>query len=120
VQTVSRAHVQGSDSMAIKPVDFQVMIPRTMEASKISNDELQRNQSLQYQLAAAGQQEAEDSLKQVVSRPQAQNVRIAEKQSERRQGGGKKKKQGQNPSDDSKRKERLRKEPGSSIIDIKI
>lgn len=106
--------------MAIKPVDFQVMIPRTMEASKVNNDESQRNQSLQYQLAAAGQQEAENSLKQVVSRPQAQNAKINERQNDRRQNGGKKKKQGQNSSEDNKRKERLNKETGSSIIDIKI
>lgn len=117
---VSRTYVQGSDSMAIKPVDFQVMIPRTMEASKINNDESQRNQSLQHQLAAAGQQKAQDSLKQVVSKHQAENVRITEKQNDRRQNREKKKKQGQNPSEDNKRKERLNKETGSSIIDIKI
>lgn len=89
--------------MAIKPVDFQVVIPRTVEASKINNNETQRSQTLQYQLAAAGQQKTEVSLKQVVSKQQAQDVRIAEKQNNRRQNGEKKKKQGQNAPEDNKR-----------------
>lgn len=108
--------------LAIKPVDFQVMIPRTMEASRVINDETQRNQAMQYQQAANVQHRAEDSLKHVYARPQAQDARINEKQKDSRQNGGnKKKKNGRNVEEnESAGKNRLNNGIRTSTIDIKI
>lgn len=107
--------------MSIKPVDFQVMIPRTTEAAKVSNDQTQRNLVNQQQQASATQHRAEDSLKQVYSRTQAQNARITEKQKENSKNDGKRKKEG-NKSDENKDNghSRLKHEIGTSTIDIKI
>jgi hypothetical protein len=101
--------------MAIKPVDFQVMIPRTIEASKASNDENQRNQALLQQQAASSQQRADNSIKQVYSRSNTQNVKINEKQKEN--SGNNKKKKGKAEDIEGKA---IKKNLQTSTIDIKI
>ncbi len=107
--------------MPIKPVDFQVMMPRTLEAAKVSNDLAQKNHLFQQQQAAATQNKAEDSLRQVYSRTQAEHARINEKQRENSQEGRKKKKKGQNGQENKDiENNRLNKELKTSTIDIKI
>lgn len=107
--------------MSIKPVDFQVMIPRAMEAAKITSDETQRNMAAQQQQISATQHRAEDSLKQVYSRTNAQNARIAEKQKENRKNDGKGKKSGDEADDnEEKGSKKLSREIKTSTIDIKI
>lgn len=80
--------------MSVKPVDFQIMLPKTMEVAKMSNDEVHRNLTAQQQQVTATMHRAEDSLKQVYSRPQAQGTRIAEKPKENRKNDRKKKEAG--------------------------
>ena len=106
--------------MPIKPIDFQIMVPRAMDVAKISNDESHRNQALLQQQAAATQHKADGTLKTVYSRSQAQNARITEKQKEERQGG-KKKKDGQD-RDEAKNNSKTEavREIKTSTIDIKI
>lgn len=107
--------------MAIKPIDFQVMIPRTLEAAKVSNDEAQKNHLLHQQQAAATRNKAEDSLKQVYSRSQAEHARILEKQRENSQKERKKKKNSQNQDEnEDSGKGRLNKDIRTNTIDIKI
>ncbi len=107
--------------MPIKPIDFQVMIPRTLEAAKANNDVAQKNQLLHQQQATATQQKADDSLKQVYSRSQAEHARIVEKQKEDRKNDKKKKKDSQNPEEkEGSEKNRLNNEIRTSTIDIKI
>lgn len=107
--------------MAIKPVDFQILVPRTMDAAKISNDETHRNQALLQQQAAVTQQKAADSLKTVYSRAQAQEARIQEKQKDDRQENKKKKKDGRNTGKNVyNSKNRLNDAVNTSTIDIKI
>jgi hypothetical protein len=108
--------------MSVKPVDFQVMIPRTMDAAKVRSDELQKSLALQQQQAAAMKDKAEDTLKQVYSKSQAHEVRINDKQREEsRQQSEKKKKDGReekaSEGKDGKRPERAIR---TSTIDIKI
>lgn len=107
--------------MSIKPVDFQIMLPKTMEVAKLSNDEIHRNLTAQQQQAEATMHKAEDSLKQVYSRSKAQDARISEKQKEssrkdqkRRETGGqsgKKEENSRNNTEDN---------VITSTIDIKI
>jgi len=105
----------------IKPVDFQVMIPRTLEAAKVSNDLAQKNHLQQQQQAAATQLRAEDSLRQVYSRSNAEQVRITDKQREGRSNDKGKKKKGQSGQQtDENENNRLNKEIKTSTIDIKI
>lgn len=107
--------------MSIKPVDYQVMLPRTMEAAKISNDEAQRNFTVNRQHVAATQHKAEDSLKQVYSRAQAQNARITDKQKETRQNNGKKRKgKGSSDSTEENSADRLNNSIKISTIDIRV
>lgn len=106
--------------MPIKPIDFQIMVPRAMDAAKITNDEAHRNQALLQQQANATQHKADDTLKTVYSRSQTQDVRITEKQRDDRQNK-KKKKDGQereDTADDSANKPA--RPMKTTTIDIKI
>ena len=107
--------------MSIKPVDFQVMIPRTLEAAKVSHDEIQKNLANQQQQTSATQHKAENSLKQVNARAQADHVYITEKQKENRKNSKKDKKEG-NKSIEMKGNDhsKLKHEMANSTIDIKI
>ena len=107
--------------MSIKPIDLQVMIPRATEVAKANNEENQRNLSAQQQQASATKHKAEDSIKQVYAREQAQNTRIAQRQKENRQNDGKKKKEpGKNGQDQENSRSSLNKDIKTSTIDIKI
>ncbi|NLK86657.1 MAG: hypothetical protein GX279_04095 [Clostridiaceae bacterium] len=108
--------------MSVKPVDFQVMIPRTIDAAKMRSDELQKNLALQQQQASAMKDKAEDTLKQVYSKSQTHEARINEKQREEsRQQSEKRKKDGRkgkasDGTDGRKRSSTIK----TSTIDIKI
>lgn len=106
--------------MPIKPIDFQIMVPRAIEAAKISNDEAQRNQALLQQQTSATQHKADDTLKTVYSRSKTQDVSITEKQRDDRQN--KKKKKGSQDSEDTEEngKSKPVREIKTSTIDIKI
>lgn len=104
--------------MSIKPVDFQVLIPRTMEASKISNDEAQKNLATQQQQTSSMQHKVDNSLNQVYSRNKTQNARINEKQKDNNKGREQKKKN--RGKADSEEEKPLNKGIQTSTIDIKI
>ena len=107
--------------MSVKPLDFQMGIPRSMDAAKVRSDELQKNAALQQQQVLSAQDKAEDKLKQVYSRSKTEEVRINEKQREndRRKEGRKKK-----DEEKEDRKEESGKKYSGTItanrIDIKI
>lgn len=71
--------------MTIKPVDFQVMLPKTPEISKIRTDEHQRNNTAGQQQMTSIQQNASHSLNQVYSQQKAQEGKIREKHEKDRQ-----------------------------------
>ncbi len=108
--------------MSIKPVDFQVMIPRTVDAAKMRSDELQKNLAHAQQHAAAVQDKADESLKQVYSRSQAQEARINDKQREEARQQNEKKKKGGSEGQTSDEKDDRKPESGirTTTIDIKI
>jgi len=86
--------------MSIKPIDLQVMVPKTSEISKISSEANQRNTSYQQQQAVNAQNRADNSLKQVYSQERTQEAKIREKQEKERKNSGnnkqkERKKQGQ-------------------------
>jgi hypothetical protein len=71
--------------MTIKPMDFQVMIPKTSEVSKIHNDAHHKNNMVQQQQVSSIQQSADHQMKQVYSQQHAQEGRIREKQEKNRE-----------------------------------
>lgn len=66
--------------MSIKPMDFQVMFPKTTEMSKTYNDEANKNQAIHQQQADTNRERIDNSLKQVVARENVQHGRVDEKQ----------------------------------------
>lgn len=66
--------------MSIRPMDFQVMFPKTTEVSKAYNDETNKNQAVMHQQAETNQDKINQNLKQVVAREKVQDARVNEKQ----------------------------------------
>lgn len=109
--------------MPIKPVDFQVAIPRTTEASRISSNDASKNLNVQQQSAENLRDKAEISLKQVYSRQKPEEARIKEKQRDSRGGGqqeGGKEKQEHEHKDSEGNVKSSRSNMPASTIDIKI
>lgn len=103
--------------MSIKPIDMQVMLPKTSEVSKIHSAEAYKNQVQQQQQAETTQHRVENSMRQVYSQDRTYEARIKEREEKR---------QGRDKNDESKNKEKEKtkndNEIGevSSIIDIRI
>ncbi|MCR4434470.1 MAG: hypothetical protein QHH06_00900 [Clostridiales bacterium] len=104
--------------MSIKPVDFQVMFPKIMEVSKLSNDEQQKNQVLQQQQSSLVEQKADNDTKQVHTREKLQEARIRDKQ-EKEQQERKKEEKKRDKNDNSKNKD-LKLENKTGTIDIRL
>jgi len=104
--------------MSIKPVDIQVMLPKTSELSKIYNDEQHKSQVLQQQQASSFQHKAEDNLKSVHSQSEAHEAKIKDKQEKNRQNRREEKEKKNDKENDGKKNSK----PGirTSTIDIRL
>lgn len=78
--------------MSIKPVEFQVMIPRTTSVSKIHSDAQHKEQIFQQQQSLSVQHNAEASTKKVYSQDKIKDVAIKEKEEKSRGNGENRKK----------------------------
>lgn len=103
--------------MSIKPIDFQVMLPKTTEVSKIHNDERNKGVLLQQQQAATVQNNAEANIRQVHTQEKAQEARIREKQ-EKDKGNRKEEKKKNKGNYDNKKETDV--ELKTSFIDIRL
>jgi hypothetical protein len=66
--------------MPIRPVDYQIMVSRAAEISRITNNETQKENSLQKNIRDAMKNQAERNLKQVYDKEQAYEAVIRHKQ----------------------------------------
>ncbi|AEV68536.1 hypothetical protein [Acetivibrio clariflavus] len=102
--------------MAIKPVDFQVQIPKVNEVAKIQSETRHKNELIEQQQSMINRQNAQNSVNLVHARENAQQAKISERQSkeskEKKEKGNKKKKNNNNGNS--------AKEDRTSVIDIKI
>ena len=78
--------------MSIRPLDFQVTVPRTTEVAKIHSEEQQRNELVQQQQNLTVQKEAMHNTKQVHHREGANEAKVRDKQEKQNEGQEKKKK----------------------------
>jgi len=111
--------------VSIRPIDFQISVPRTLEISKTSSAEMQKNAALQQQQTIQTQKKTEQNLKQVYSRDKAENVAIRERQSgsKRREDGrekGDKRNKENSESDNRQYTKRSLQSSQISTIDIKL
>lgn len=98
--------------MPIKPINYQVMLPKTEELSKLTSEEQQRMHLFQQQQASGTQKRASDNLKQVHSRDGAGESKVREKQDGE---------QGQKHQQQDRRKqESKKKNEKASTIDIRL
>lgn len=100
--------------MSIKPVDYQVLIPKTAEVSKIQNDNQNKNAAVQQQQTVLTQHKAEDSVNVVYSQESAQKAAVREKEKEKRRKNSDKRGTGR------KYKHKKNYESSTSTIDIRL
>lgn len=106
--------------MSIKPVDFQISIPRTVEMSKVRGDENTKELAQQQAQAGSIQHKADNSMKQVQKRNQAEEAKIREKQEKE---GSKQKNKGQENKDEDNSQQNEGKyvaKQKTSTFDVKI
>ncbi len=107
--------------MSIKPVDFQIMIPKASEVSRLNADEHSRNQTLQQQQKYSGQHLAENAVKLVQSQDKAHGAEIKEKREKKE-----KEKEGKEEKEENKKKviyskdKKTESETQTSMIDIRV
>jgi hypothetical protein len=85
--------------MSIKPIDMQVMMPRTTEVSKIHNDQQNRNQILQQGNMATLQHKAEGDLNKVMQKGTAEKISIKDDEEKKRRERENKKEEKKNKKD---------------------
>ncbi len=78
--------------MSIKPIDYQIALPRTLEASRINNEEQIRNQTMQKSQAILVQNTAQNKLKQVYNHSGVDEVYIKKRQEKKQKEEEEKKK----------------------------
>lgn len=103
--------------MSIKPLDMQVMLPKTIEVAKLQSENEHKGHIINHQQASSLHQQVETRLRQVRSQDKAQNAKINDRQ-EKEKG---KKREGQKES----KQEMEKNKPSistarTSIIDIKL
>ena len=68
--------------MSVKPVDFQIIIPKMSEVSKVSNDIHQKGEIFQQHGNVELKEEIDKDLKQVHDRENIRHGRIVEREKE--------------------------------------
>ncbi|HEY9059854.1 MAG TPA: hypothetical protein VIO64_05015 [Pseudobacteroides sp.] len=94
--------------MSIKPIDFQVMIPKTSEVSKTVNDNHQKNLSMNQNNAENLQHKAESEVKTVHSKEKASGPQIRDH------------KEKKNKKESKKYKDKDKDKDKNSTIDIRL
>jgi hypothetical protein len=108
--------------VSIKPIDFQIVMPRTTEISKVANDEQHKGTLLQQQQAASTQNKAEASTKQVHTQENIQHAEIREKQ-QKEQGSRKEQDKKEEDAENTENKKQVKKtnpQIRTSTIDIRL
>jgi hypothetical protein len=111
------------NNVGIKPIDFQMMVPKTSEVIKVQNEMNQRDFVIQSQITTANKHIIEHSLKKVNSTDEPYKPEIKEKSSEKqkqkKKDTNRKKQNGQ--TDEEQHKKNLSKDHSNDhIIDITI
>ncbi len=106
--------------MSIKPVDFQVMIPKTSEVSKINKDELNKNDAHHQQQASTIQHEADNSLRQVHSQDKAQEGKIRDRQEKNKNARGEGNRDNGNKKEQKNKDKDKNSDKKTGTIDIRL
>lgn len=105
--------------MPIKPVDYQVMLPRTSEAARIQSDIRNRDHIINQHQSMEVSQKADESLKQVYSKDKAHETGIRDRQEKGRGQSHTNEKHAKNKKNHSELVE-MEDEIKSTTIDIRL
>lgn len=103
--------------MSIKPVDYQISIPRSVDTEKARDSQLRKQHVDQQVNTANNQQTTENTVKTVNQKRSTENLRLEEKQ-EKNQGNKKQKKE--NEEEKSEEAEKKIKKNVGGKFDIRI
>ncbi len=105
--------------MDLKPVDFQVMVPKTTEISKIMKEQNQKDTSNKDTSLLGIKEQAEKDVKAVTSKQKTFKTVIKEKQ-EQNKNSGKQKETKKEDEEKEEPKKTISQDSKGSIIDIQI
>lgn len=111
---------QGREKMSIKPIDLQVMIPKTSEVSKIHSHENQKSLVLQQQQAISAQNKVENQLRQVYLQNRVHEVKIRERERNNQQNREKNREEEERSKAKGKRQNDKTTEVKPGAVDIRI
>lgn len=103
--------------MSIRPIDMQVMIPKTQEVGKTHQAELQKPVSEQMQFEAQMQKQVNQNQHQVVHADKSDKTAIRDDQQRKKKEQDSKKKK---KEETQAQKEGKKKAATTSIFDVKI
>jgi hypothetical protein len=106
--------------MALKPIDLQVMMPRVSEASRVQNNQQQRNHAIQQSTVQSMDKQVDDNLKQVRSREEAHQIAIRERQERERRQSKQDGKDAESGEEREKGKKQDHKATPGRTIDIRL
>ncbi|HHY63563.1 MAG TPA: hypothetical protein GX501_00805 [Clostridiaceae bacterium] len=108
--------------MSIRPVDYQILMPKVNDVAKINSEEQQRLVAQAQQNADNSIKEAMHDLRSVHSQSEAQKIAITEDQRNRGRSNEKKqdKKSGNSEKDDDKGPDEVKLPQERCTIDIRI
>jgi len=101
--------------MSIKPVEFQVMIPKTSEVSKINQDEKHKSHIIQQEQNLDIKNKTQSDLRQVNKKEKVNNMTVEDSLKKDQEKKKKDKKDKKNPNDPNDSNDIY-----SSKIDIRI
>ena len=104
--------------MSIKPVDFQLSVPRSVEVTKNKGDEQLKQLTDQQTQVTATHHQADNSVTQVNKREKPEEARIKEK--EEREQQGKKKQHQENEKEENETMDKKEENKRREHIDVKI
>jgi hypothetical protein len=108
--------------MSVRPIDYQMMIPKAAEVSKIASDANQKGNALQEQYSNTLRHNDENKLKQVYDKDRTFEASIKQKQERqaKKESEDDKNKNHRNKDKDKKKGEKQISLMSNSTIDIKI
>jgi len=106
--------------MSIRPVDMQVLLPRSSEVNRITNNDNKGSEAQQQQFAQMLTKQAEHEQQQIISAFRSENPTVDKDGSNKNGREGNKKKKGNQKEEEDVRVQKNAVYSSKGIVDIQV
>ncbi|NLU51815.1 MAG: hypothetical protein GXX10_02990 [Clostridiaceae bacterium] len=106
--------------MFIRPVDYQILMPKVNEIAKVQNNEMQKQVGNIAQQVESTDQRTEEDVKTVHSQSEAQKTVITEREKGRNSNSGKQEKNKEEKDQKESKSQKSTIEKSGQFIDIRL